>query len=256
MDKNNPIRLLDLPGVKVSENELSLTAMAKHLFETIGSKLQAVGYLYTKDLIIFMEEHLEGANKSGNNRISQAQKLLNAYFDETTIMKGYYAVYNRYKSFNLSDSEIEGYIGKLEFGDANHYIIGGHITDFADFKYNDTKGKAHRIECKMHITTESYTKGLPEANMHNAELVIVYTISPKSNEVNWYVSRAIEGYSKLYTFTGLFSAFPGEYDWLHYFIEFLPKELTLIHIDVNSEMTNEQVPEVVEYNFYHSGGTY
>ena len=256
MDENNPIRLLDLPGVKVSENELSLTAMFNCLFEAVGFKLQVTGYLYTKDLIIFMEEHLEGANKSGNNRISQEQKLLNAYFDETAIINGYLAVYNRYKSFNLSDSKIEGYIGKLEFGDANHYVIGGRITDFADFKYTDTKGKVHRIEGKMHITTESYTKGLPEANMHNAELVIVYIISPESNEVNWYVSRAIEGYSKLYTFAGLFSAFPGEYDWLQPFIDFLPKDLTLIHIDVDSKMTNEQVPEVVKYNFYHGGGTY
>ena len=130
------------------------------------------------------------------------------------------------------------------------------ITDFADFKYTDINGKVHRIECKMHITTESYSKGLPEANMHNAELVIIYIISPESNEVNWYVSRAIEGYSKLYTFAGLFRAFPGEYDWLYPLINFLPKELILIHINVNSEMTNEQVPEVVEYNFYHSGGTY
>ena len=247
MDTNNLIRLLDLPGVKVSENELSLTVMFKYLFEAVGSKLQVTGYLYTKDLIIFMEEHLEGANKSGNNRISQEQKLLNAYFDETAIMNCYLAAYNRYKSFKLSDSKIEGYIGKLEFGDANHYVIGGRITDF---------GKIHRIEGKMHITTESYSKGLPEANMHNAELVIVYIISPESNEVNWYVSRAIEGYSKLYTFAGLFNTFSGEYDWLHPFIDFLPKELTLIHINVDSEMTNEQVPEVVKYNFYHGGGAY
>jgi len=248
------IELLSAPNVVVNGCKLDLHEIINNLLASLRCLAGRKCKILTKKLARFMDEHLKGDNKSGSNRISQLQKLLNAYIQETEIYLKYLAKVARYKI--LAGDKTCKYVGTLKFGDDNHRLIGEDISDMSDFIYIDTNGIIHYVECKMHRTTEDYYDGLAKANMHNAELVIVYIITPKSNEVNWYFARGIEGYRQLYTLSGLYLNFGKAYDWLAEIADILPNGLQLIHIDVDSKLTNDEIPEDVEYNFYPSGGTY
>ena len=183
------------------------------------------------NLVKFMKT-LGGKNKSGSeNTIGRLQYFINAFSQELALF--------------LAN---QGYIRFV--GDDHYYLTRGATgTDDPDFCFTTKAGTQFTIEAKMYFSEASYHNKKATTNFHKADYCLAYIIS----SAKWRVSHKIDNYNTLYDIEELAKYYPQLLEIV------LPNELTTVQFSIPnlklSDLTDDQLPEKVNYTFYTKRNT-
>jgi hypothetical protein len=224
LNSDRPATIDDLEGINV----LNMDAFWRALH--LRAQVPDDKFIITTKLIKFV--NTLGKNKSGSdNAIGRLQFFLNAFSQELAL---YLANPNT-----------------LKFVGDDHYslIRGSTGTNDPDFYFTTSSGRIVTLEAKMYFTEESYHSKKATTNFHKADYCLAYIIK----SAKWMVSQKIDGYNVLYEIADLAKYYP----WL---LEInLPDELTTVQFSVPNtklcDLTDQQLPEVVNYTFYTKRNT-
>lgn len=174
-----------------------------------------------------------GKNKSGSkNGIGRGQEFCNAYLEETTLKK--------------ANPEVLVYVNE----DHDSLTAGDSGTDAPEFDFYTKVNGRFTVEVKMYRSIESYFSNVTTTNFHDADYVISYII----NKHIWLFSTKAEQYLELYTQDSLAATdpwineitLPSQFETISFYI---PEDQNILNKALR-DYTNEELPEVVNYNFF------
>ena len=174
-----------------------------------------------------------GKNKSGSkNGIGRGQEFCNAYLEETTLKK--------------ANPEVLVYVNE----DHDSLTAGDHGTDAPEFDFYTKANGRFTVEVKMYRSIESYFSNVKTTNFHDADYVISYII----NKQAWLFSTKAEQYLELYTQDNLAVTDPWINEitlspQLETISFYIPEDQNILNKALR-DYTNEELPEVVNYNFF------
>lgn len=188
----------------------------------ITNFMATIGWYYDQKLGKWVQK------KHAKNSVKWIQKFLNGDWLE--------------RAFKKINEVLLTYIG-----DDHHFLkIGSTGKNDPDFKFTALDGKEYTLDTKTSInvlekydTPAKLTKAI--SSFHKANYVCMFCMTTR--KFYWFY-KIVDSYS----YPCLFNDLPDCHKEIVKIIN-LPDEVEMITFEVNSEFTDEQLPEVADYHF-------
>lgn len=194
--------------------------------------------LYLAPYIDFMQTLDNFEDNDGNqiqtmhatNSIKWLQKFINGYMQEAN-----------FKHLNPS----------LKFIESNHdgLVRGSTGSNIPDFEFN-LAGNTYELETKIYSTKANFEAIENGKSFHGAKFVVAFCLDDGKYYWRVRINDNVYSYSSVIANEDLTPQLKAFIGWIK-----LPKYQTMLRIKVPSNLTDNQLPEVANYEFYKVDST-